>query len=91
MTTSLEDLLSYLESVIQQLEQLNREEHSEHENEDLAWERLSQIEGLFYAIVHMNEDRVEGLLRVQKSIAEALQIYGKLYDRQCNSCFPRLY
>ena len=47
MTTSLEDLLSYLESVIQQLQLLNREEHAEHENEDLAWDGLSQIEDLF--------------------------------------------
>ena len=47
MTAGLEDVLSYLESVSQQLQHLNSEEHAEHENEDLAWERLSQIEDLF--------------------------------------------
>ena len=30
----------------------------------------------------MTEDRVEGLLYVQRSIAETLNIYGELYDRQ---------
>ena len=30
----------------------------------------------------MTEDRVEGLLQVQTSILETLEIYGKLYDRQ---------
>lgn len=30
----------------------------------------------------MSEERMEGLLRVQRSIAETLEIYGKLYDRQ---------
>ena len=31
----------------------------------------------------MTEDRVKGLLQVQTSILQTLQIYGKLYDRQC--------
>lgn len=47
MTIGLEDLLSHLESVIQQL---RREEPAEHENEDLAWERLSDIEELFMQV-----------------------------------------
>lgn len=47
MTIFFEDLLSYLESVIQLLQQLNSEEHIQHDNEDLAWERLSEIEELF--------------------------------------------
>ena len=32
--------------------------------------------------MEMTEDRVEGLLQVQRSILETLEIYGKLYDRQ---------
>lgn len=31
----------------------------------------------------MTEDRVEGLLHVQRNIAQTLETYGKLYDRQC--------
>lgn len=31
----------------------------------------------------MTEDRVEGLLYVQRRIAETLEICDKLYDRQC--------
>lgn len=31
----------------------------------------------------MTEDRVESFLHVQRSIAETLEIYGKLYNRQC--------
>ena len=31
----------------------------------------------------MTEDRVEGLLQVQRNIAQTLEVYGKLYDRQC--------
>ncbi|KAL3163214.1 hypothetical protein ABBQ32_009616 [Trebouxia sp. C0010 RCD-2024] len=31
----------------------------------------------------MIEDRIEGLLRVHTNIAQTLQIYGELYDRQC--------
>ena len=30
----------------------------------------------------MTEDRVEGLLRVQRSIAETLELYGRLFDQQ---------
>lgn len=30
----------------------------------------------------MTEQRVEGLLRVQRRIAETLEIYGHLYDKQ---------
>ena len=37
MTTSFEDLLCYLGSAM-------NNEHVEHTNDDLAWERLSQIE-----------------------------------------------
>ena len=47
MTTSFEDLFCHLESAIEQLKLLIEEEHAEHENEDLAWEQLSQIEDLF--------------------------------------------
>ena len=31
----------------------------------------------------MTEDRVENLLQIQSSIAQTLEAYGKLYDRQC--------
>ena len=34
------------------------------------------------AIVHMTEDRTEGLLKVHRSILETLQIYGELYGEQ---------
>ena len=50
MTTSFLDLLYYLESAIEQLKLLLEEEHVEHENEDLAWERLAQIEDLFLRV-----------------------------------------
>ena len=49
-------------------------------DEDSAWELLAKIEELFEC--SMTEDRVESLLRVQTSILETLEIYGKLYDRQ---------
>lgn len=50
-------------------------------SEHLAWEQLSKI--AIRGFVRVTEDRVESFLHVQRSIAETLEIYGKLYDRQC--------
>ena len=50
MTNDLDDLLSHLDSVIQQLKRLKEKEHVENTNEDLAWELLSQIEELFMTV-----------------------------------------
>lgn len=30
----------------------------------------------------MTEERIQGLLRVQRSIAETLELYGRLFDQQ---------
>lgn len=47
MTTSLDDLLTHLETVIQHLNGLKEAEEIELASEHLAWEQLSKIEELF--------------------------------------------
>lgn len=40
MTTGLDDLLGYLQSIIQQWKRFKEEDRVEDENEDLAWNSL---------------------------------------------------
>ena len=80
MKTSLDDLILSLVSAVTELKKLAKSDEIHRKDEDSAWELLAKIEELFEC--SMTEDRVEGLLRVQTSILETLEIYGKLYDRQ---------
>ncbi|KAL3155954.1 hypothetical protein ABBQ32_012947 [Trebouxia sp. C0010 RCD-2024] len=78
MTTSLNEVISHLQSVVNVLKAA---EDIDLTNEDLAWELLSTIEECGSS-ASMTEDRVENLLQIQRSIAQTLEAYGKLYDRQ---------
>ncbi len=78
--------MKHFEFVIRQLEQLKSQDRVPEEEEEKIWELLNKAEDLCMISIpkSMTEDRVEGLLQVQRSIAETLNIYGELHDI-CNT------